>query len=118
MDGDTVFINRLPTTHKHSLQALVVYIHDDHTVKINPLICGPLGADFDGDCVHLFYPQSLAAKAEVLELFSVEKQLLSSHSGNLPQGNDDLSCYCFRRWMESLFMARRFCVCIKWVALG
>ncbi|KAI4323548.1 hypothetical protein L6164_023145 [Bauhinia variegata] len=83
MDGDTVFINRPPTTHKHSLQALAVYIHDDHTVKINPLICGPLGADFDGDCVHLFYPQSLAAKAEVLELFSMENQLLSSHSGNL-----------------------------------
>lgn len=83
MDGDIVFINRPPTTHKHSLQALAVYIHDDHTVKINPLICGPLSADFDGDCIHLFYPQSLAAKAEVLELFSVEKQLLSSHSGQL-----------------------------------
>ncbi|XWS74551.1 hypothetical protein CRYUN_Cryun01aG0007800 [Craigia yunnanensis] len=83
MDGDMVFINRPPTTHKHSLLALSVYVHDDHTVKINPLICGPLSADFDGDCIHLFYPQSLAAKAEVLELFSVEKQLLSSHSGNL-----------------------------------
>ncbi|OMO87191.1 RNA polymerase, alpha subunit [Corchorus olitorius] len=83
MDGDIVFINRPPTTHKHSLQALSVYVHDDHTVKINPLICGPLSADFDGDCIHLFYPQSLAAKAEVLELFSVEKQLLSSHNGNL-----------------------------------
>ncbi|KAJ0046373.1 hypothetical protein Pint_05805 [Pistacia integerrima] len=83
MDGDIVFINRPPTTHKHSLQALSVYIHDDHTVKINPLICGPLSADFDGDCIHLFYPQSLAAKAEVVELFSVEKQLLSSHSGYL-----------------------------------
>ncbi|XP_047340709.1 DNA-directed RNA polymerase V subunit 1 [Impatiens glandulifera] len=83
MDGDIVFINRPPTTHKHSLQALSVYVHEDHTVKINPLICGPLSADFDGDCVHLFYPQSLAAKAEVVELFSVEKQLLSSHTGNL-----------------------------------
>lgn len=82
MDGDMVFVNRPPTTHKHSLQALSVYIHDDHTVKINPLICGPLSADFDGDCIHLFYPQSLAARAEVLELFSVEKQLLSSHNGN------------------------------------
>ncbi|CAI0400152.1 unnamed protein product [Linum tenue] len=83
VDGDRVFVNRPPTTHKHSLQALSVYVHDDHTVKINPLICGPLSADFDGDCIHLFYPQSVAAKAEVLELFSVEKQLLSSHSGNL-----------------------------------
>lgn len=82
MDGDTVFINRPPTTHKHSLQALTVYVHDDHTVKINPLMCGPLSADFDGDCIHLFYPQSLSAKAEVVELFAVGKQLLSSHTGN------------------------------------
>lgn len=92
MDGDTVFINRPPTTHKHSLQALSVYIHDEHIVKINPLICGPLSADFDGDCVHLFYPQSLAAKAEVEELFSVEKQLLCSHNSklNLQVGMDSL----------------------------
>ncbi|EXB62675.1 DNA-directed RNA polymerase E subunit 1 [Morus notabilis] len=83
MDGDIVFINRPPTTHKHSLQALRVYVHEDNTVKINPLICGPLSADFDGDCVHLFYPQSPAAKAEVLELFSLEKQILSSHSGGM-----------------------------------
>ncbi|KAG9443886.1 hypothetical protein H6P81_015226 [Aristolochia fimbriata] len=83
MDGDVVFINRPPTTHKHSLQAFSVYLHHDHTVKLNPLICAPLSADFDGDCVHLFYPQSFAAKAEVVELFSVEKQLLSSHTGNL-----------------------------------
>ncbi|GLT38505.1 hypothetical protein SLA2020_127500 [Shorea laevis] len=92
MDVDIVFINRPPTTHKHSLLALAVYIHEDHTVKINPLICGPLSADFDGDCIHLFYPQSPAAKAEVLELFSVEKQLLSSHNGclNLQLTTDSL----------------------------
>ncbi|ESQ52703.1 hypothetical protein EUTSA_v10016128mg [Eutrema salsugineum] len=83
MDGDVVFINRPPTTHKHSLQALRVYVHEDNTVKINPLMCGPLSADFDGDCVHLFYPQSLTAKAEVMELFSVDKQLRSSHTGQL-----------------------------------
>ena len=47
-------------------------------------------AGFDGDCVHIYYPQSLAAKAEDLELFSVEKQLISSHSGtvNLHLDND------------------------------
>ena len=44
----------------------------------------------DGDCVHIYYLQSLAAKAEALELFSVEKQLISSHSGtvNLQLDND------------------------------
>lgn len=92
VDGDVVFLNRPPSTHKHSLQAFYAYVHDDHTVKINPLMCSPFSADFDGDCVHIYYPQSLAAKAEALELFSVEKQLISSHSGqvNLQLGNDSL----------------------------
>ncbi|KAL5207904.1 hypothetical protein ABZP36_032339 [Zizania latifolia] len=92
VDGDVVFLNRPPSTHKHSLQAFYVYVHEDHTVKINPLICSPLSADFDGDCVHIYYPQSLAAKAEALELFSVEMQLTSSHSGNvnLQLANDSL----------------------------
>lgn len=80
MDGDVVFLNRPPSTHKHSVQAFFVALHDENVVKINPLVCSPLGADFDGDCVHIFYPQSLAAKAEAIELFSVEKQLMSSHN--------------------------------------
>ncbi|XP_020576180.1 DNA-directed RNA polymerase V subunit 1 [Phalaenopsis equestris] len=80
MDGDVVFLNRPPSTHKHSVQAFYVSLHDENVVKINPLVCSPIGADFDGDCVHIFYPQSLAAKAEAIELFSVEKQLLSSHN--------------------------------------
>jgi len=47
-------------------------------------------AGFDGDCVHIYYPQSLAAKSDALELFSVEKQLISSYSGtvNLQLDND------------------------------
>ena len=47
-------------------------------------------ADFDGDCVYIYYLQSFTAKAEALELFSVEKQLISSHSGtvNLQLDND------------------------------
>lgn len=60
LDGDTVFINRPPSTDKHSVQAMYVRVHTDHTIKINPLICGPLGADFDGDCVHIFFPRSVS----------------------------------------------------------
>ena len=42
--------------------------------------------------MHIYYPQSLAAKAEALELFSVEKQLTNSHNGkvNLQLSNDSL----------------------------
>ena len=49
-------------------------------------------ADFDGDCVYIYYLRSFTAKAEALELFSVEQQLISSHSGmiNLQLSNDNL----------------------------
>ncbi|KAF7033697.1 hypothetical protein CFC21_044782 [Triticum aestivum] len=83
LDGDAVFVNRPPSTDKHSVQAMYVRVHTDHTIKINPLICGPLGADFDGDCVHIFFPRSLSARAEAIELFTVEKQLVSSHNAKL-----------------------------------
>lgn len=66
-----------------SIQALYVHVHDDHTIKINPLICGQLGADFDGDCVHIFFPRSVPARVETAELFTVEKQLLNSHNAKL-----------------------------------
>jgi DNA-directed RNA polymerase-5 subunit 1 len=54
------------------------------------LSTGPFSTDFDGDCVHIYYPQLLSAKAEALELFSVKKQLTSFHSGTVNQqlGND------------------------------
>ncbi|TVU13921.1 hypothetical protein EJB05_37360, partial [Eragrostis curvula] len=65
----------------HPLQAFYAYVHDDHTVRINPLICYPFAADFESDCIHISNTQSVAAKAEALELFSVRNQLTSSHSG-------------------------------------
>jgi len=56
------------------------------------IINRPFSTDSDGDCIHIYYPQPLAAKAEALELFSVEKQLISSHSAtvNLQIGNASL----------------------------
>ena len=44
----------------------------------------------DGECDHIYYTQTLVARTEALELFSVEKQLISSHSGTVNQqlGND------------------------------
>ncbi|EEC72224.1 hypothetical protein OsI_05331 [Oryza sativa Indica Group] len=82
-DGDIVFLNRPPSTDKHSVEAFYVQVHNDHTIKINPLICDPLGADFDDDCVQIFYPRSLSARAEAKELYTVDKQLVSSHNGKL-----------------------------------
>ncbi|KAF8702735.1 hypothetical protein HU200_032563 [Digitaria exilis] len=103
IDGDLVFLNRSPSTDKHSVEALYVHLHDDHTIKINPLICGPLGADFDGDCVHIFFPRSVSARVEAKELFAVENQMMNSHNAklNFQIKNDNLlalKIMCDRRY--------------------
>lgn len=50
---------------------------------INPLIWWPLGADFDGDFIHVFYPQYLGSRAELSQLLSVDQQMLNSHFGEV-----------------------------------
>ena len=51
------------------------------TVIIIPLICGPLGAYFEGDCIHVYYPQYLEYKAELSQLLCVDQQMFTSHCG-------------------------------------
>ena len=48
---------------------------------INPLIWWPPGADFDGDSIHVFYPQYLGSQAELSQLLSVYQQMFRSHFG-------------------------------------
>lgn len=50
---------------------------------INHLMCAPLSANIDRNYDHFFLPQSPVTKTKILELFSVENQLLNSYNGNL-----------------------------------
>lgn len=80
-NGDYVYVNRPPSVHKHSLMALKVYVHYGLVITVNPLVCPPFNADFDGDIFHVFVPQSLQAIAELKQLMSVPKQIISDHGG-------------------------------------
>lgn len=44
-------MNRAPSLHKLSLMGFNVKLTDGHAIKINPSICPPYNADFDGDSV-------------------------------------------------------------------
>lgn len=81
-DGDYVYANRPPSVHKHSLMALKVTVHDGPVLRINPLICPPYNADFDGDIFHVFVPQSMQARVELEQLMSVPQQIVSDHGGH------------------------------------
>lgn len=88
-DGDFVLINHPPSVHKHSLDALKAYVHLGFTMIINPLICWPFGADFDGDGIHCFYPESLKSQAELSQLLSVHQKMFSSHCR---EANNNTEC--------------------------
>lgn len=81
-DGDLVLVNRPPTVHQHSTIALSVKaLPNDTVASINPLCCAPFLGDFDGDCLGGFIPQSVRCKVELMELSSLDKQLINGQDG-------------------------------------
>lgn len=93
-DGDYVFVNRPPSVHKHSLMALKVRVHCGLVLTVNPLVCPPFNADFDGDIFHVFIPQSLQAIAELDQLMAVSQQVVSDHGGQPLLGLTQVIFHC------------------------
>lgn len=81
LDGDSVIFNRQPSLHKLSMMGHVVKVLPIKTFAINPGVCMPYNADFDGDEMNLHMPQSLEARQEVERLMDVKHQLISPASG-------------------------------------
>ena len=80
-DGDIVLFNRQPSLHRMSIMAHRVRVMDGKTFRLNPAVCPPYNADFDGDEMNLHVPQTEEAKAEAQILLSVEENILSPRFG-------------------------------------
>lgn len=97
IDGDISIFNRQPSLHRISMMCHLVKVLPGKTFRINPLVCPPYNADFDGDEMNLHIIQTEEAQAEALELMKVEKQILSPRHGHAiikPQ-EDHVSGYYF-----------------------
>ncbi len=81
IDGDSVIFNRQPSLHKLSMMGHVVKVLPIKTFAINPGVCKPYNADFDGDEMNLHAAQTLEARQEVERLMDVKHQLISPASG-------------------------------------
>ena len=80
-DGDYVLFNRQPSLHRLSMMAHRVRILPGATFRINPGICVPYNADFDGDEMNLHVLQLMESRIEAGELMSVKRNLLSPRTG-------------------------------------
>ncbi len=81
MEGDTVIFNRQPSLHRMSIMCHKVRIFDGKSFRINPSVCKPYNADFDGDEMNLHVPQTEEAIAEADILMEVRTQIISPKNG-------------------------------------
>ena len=78
INGDPVLFNRQPSLHKMSMMCHIVRIlHEGNTFRLNVGVTKPYNADFDGDEMNLHAAQNDLAKAELLNLASVPRQIIS-----------------------------------------
>ncbi len=81
MDGDVAIFNRQPSLHRMSMMCHKVRVLPFKTLRMNPAVCHPYNADFDGDEMNLHIPQTEEARAEAETLMDVQTQLISPRYG-------------------------------------
>ena len=85
-DGDPVVFNRQPSLHKMSMMCHKAKVMSGSTFRLNLSVTKPYNADFDGDEMNLHLPQSLEAKAEVVQLASVARMIVTPQSNKPVMG--------------------------------
>ncbi|MBI2144143.1 DNA-directed RNA polymerase subunit A' [Candidatus Woesearchaeota archaeon] len=81
MDGDIAVFNRQPSLHRMSMMCHKVRVLPFKTLRLNPAVCFPYNADFDGDEMNLHIPQTEEARAEAELLMIVDTQMISPRYG-------------------------------------
>jgi DNA-directed RNA polymerase II subunit RPB1 len=83
LDGDTVLLNRQPTLHKQSMMAHRVKVINNpnlNTFRLSPSVTPPYNADFDGDEMNIFVPETIQSMMELEEIADVKRQIISPAS--------------------------------------
>jgi len=81
MDGDIAVFNRQPSLHRMSMMCHRIRVLPGLTFRLNPAVCTPYNADFDGDEMNLHIPQTEEARSEAEMLMEVQTQLISPRYG-------------------------------------
>jgi DNA-directed RNA polymerase subunit A' len=81
LDKDISIFNRQPSLHRMNIMAHKIRVLPGKSFRLNPAVCTPYAADFDGDEMNLHIPQTEEARAEAEILMSVEKHIISPKNG-------------------------------------
>jgi DNA-directed RNA polymerase subunit A' len=81
IDGDVSIFNRQPSLHRMSIMCHKIRVLPGKSFRLNPAVCNPYNADFDGDEMNLHIPQTEEARAEAEILMEVQTQIMSPKHG-------------------------------------
>jgi DNA-directed RNA polymerase subunit A' len=81
LEGDIVVFNRQPSLHRLSMMGHRVKIVTSKTFRINPIVCPPYNADFDGDEMNLHLPQTEEARSEAENILLLNNQIITPRYG-------------------------------------
>ena len=77
-----VLLNRAPTLHRLSIQAFKPVLIEGKAIQLNPMVCSPFNADFDGDQMAVHVPLSEEAVREAGELMVSDHNLIKPSDGS------------------------------------
>lgn len=80
-DGDIVLFNRQPSLHRISMLGHKARILPGKVFRLNPIVCAPYNADFDGDEMNCHVPQTEEGKVEAKRLMMVRDHIISPRYG-------------------------------------
>ena len=86
IDGDIVIFGRYPSLHRLSWFGHYVRVLPGKTFRIHPGVCHPYNADFDGDEMNIYVPQSEEARAEAMLLMELSNHMVTPRYGEFIVG--------------------------------
>jgi len=86
IDGDIVIFGRYPSLHRMSWFGHYVRVLPGKTFRIHPGVCTPYNADFDGDEMNIYVPQTEEARAEAMLLMELSNHMITPRYGELIVG--------------------------------
>ena len=88
LNGDIGLFNRAPSLHRQSVLAMRAKILESNSLAMNPTICIPFNADYDGDAMKLHFVQSEEAIDEAKRLMQLNKNIIHARYGKLTVATD------------------------------
>lgn len=86
--GDIALFSRAPHLHRQSCLAFRIIPIDAKGITMNPTVCIPFNADYDGDQMNVHFVQTIEAREEARKLMLLSENIIHARYGKLTVATD------------------------------